>query len=129
MSSCIQNRCNRLAHGSASVVFTRNYFLFLLIYISSFGISREVLFPLPKFLHNLLLSRNVSNFALSRVVDEIAKIHWVSLPKFLYLLFEVLDTLGSISGCYGTGVTSASVVQIQQWLKRLQIVSSVTSML
>ncbi len=44
-------------------------------------------------LHNFLLSRNISNFALSRIVDEIANIHWVPVPKLLNLLFEVLDHL------------------------------------
>jgi hypothetical protein len=44
-------------------------------------------------LHNFLLSRNISNFALSRIGDEIVNIHWVPVPKLLNLLFEVLDHL------------------------------------
>jgi len=44
-------------------------------------------------LHNFLLSRNISNFALNRIVNEIANIHWVPVPKLLNLLFEVLDHL------------------------------------
>jgi len=77
-------------------------------------------------LHNFLLSRNISNFALSRIVDEIVNIHWVPVSKLLNLLFEVLDHLSDSSR---TGVTSASVVRIRQWRKQLQIVSSFTSML
>jgi len=36
-------------------------------------------------LHNFLLNRNINNFALSKIVDEIANIHWVPIPKLLNL--------------------------------------------
>ena len=64
-----------------------------------------------------LLIRNISNFALSRIADEIANIHWVPVANLLSLLFEVLNHCRVRIGG-----------RIWLWWKQLRFVSGFTSM-